>query len=199
MVRRLAGMHGHGNIVGLGQLEQRLVPFVVQVDVLVPHVELDAQAVRVALQIPLEFLCRLFGVFFRNGFTLDAETVAYVRRLVVRFAGKGVPRGAQVDQAGRDAAEAGRRNVAVSHSDGKDHVVLLAGTLPEFPRVLPAGKLRQFVEPFGLEIMHMRVDDFHNMFFPYFWFPRARDFPGQGQAGPVLTGAVPPDRQPGRS
>ena len=159
MVRRLPAVHGHRHIIGLRQLKQRLVARVIQVHILVAHIKLNADTMRIPLQIIFKLQRGLFRILRRQLLALHAQAVPDICRLVVGLFTERLP--AQIDQARHHAAETAGGVVAVAHGDGKSDMILLADALPACPGIFVLRQLCQFVKAFNIKIMHVRINNLH--------------------------------------
>ena len=162
MICGFPAMHGHGHIAGLRQLKQRLMTRVIQIHILVTHVKLYAQAMGVALKIILKLHRRFFRIVRGYLFTLHAQAVTHVVRLVIRLRAKRLS--PEVDKPGRHPSKTAGCIVTVAHGDRKGNLICFANFLPAPAGVFMLRQLGQFIEAFNFEIMHVRVNN--HLLFP---------------------------------
>ena len=81
--RRQPGVNGYGLIILFGQLINRVIPFIIDINMAVARIELDAAALT-ALQVFFDIGCDIFHIVLA-GQAVDADAIAHVIGIVMLF------------------------------------------------------------------------------------------------------------------
>ena len=133
--RRQARVDGDGLIVLPGQFVDRVVEFIIDVDVVIARIELDAAAL-LALEVLFDLFHHEVHIVIKN-VAVQADTVTHVIGIVM----------------------AGRVQGLVAHDDAVDDIVILKGLVQTFFSIGITGSNSNLIEADIVTEMEMTVND----------------------------------------